>query len=60
LELLAYMEIGALAYLSDEGAIGDAVSANLPTSQFRRVWIYEALMRRVPLSFTIGEPVRED
>lgn len=46
----AYCQIGKLAHLTDEPSIRATVQRYLPESQFRRVWIYEGLLRRVALS----------
>jgi hypothetical protein len=47
LELLAYVENGEVAHQSDVDQITEIVARLLPTSQFRRVWVYEGLLRRI-------------
>ena len=50
LELLAYIENGEMAHLNAEREITEIVNRWLPGSQFRRVWVYEGLLRRIALS----------
>jgi hypothetical protein len=52
LELLAYIENGEMAHMADAARITEIVERLLPTSQFRRVWIFEGLLRRVGLCLT--------
>jgi hypothetical protein len=52
LELLAYVDFGELAHLSAPDEITAIVNQHLPGSQFRRVWIYEGLLRHVALRFS--------
>jgi hypothetical protein len=51
LELLAYVDFGELAHLGAAEEIAAIVNQLLPGSQFRRVWVYEGLLRRVGLRF---------
>lgn len=51
LELLAYCHAGELAFVADPAALEAATVEHLPTSQFRRVWIYEGLIDRVSRVF---------
>jgi hypothetical protein len=50
LELLAYVENGEMAHLNAEREIREVVNRWLPGSQFRRVWVFEGLLRNVSLS----------
>jgi hypothetical protein len=52
LELLAYVENGEMAHLADAARITEVVERLLPKSQFRRVWVYEGLLRQVGLCLT--------
>jgi hypothetical protein len=52
LELLAYVENGEIAHLNDAARITEVVERLLPTSQFRRVWVFEGLLRQVGLCLT--------
>jgi hypothetical protein len=52
LELLAYVDQGELAHLNAPDEIAAVVSLHLPESQFRQVWVYEGLQRRVALRYS--------
>ena len=47
LELLAYVENGEVAHQDDAERIAEIAKRRLPGSQFRCVWVYEGLLRRV-------------
>ena len=51
LELLAYIDWGELAYANARDEITALVQQHLSSSQFRRVWVYEGLLRRVALRY---------
>jgi hypothetical protein len=50
LELLAYVEYGEMAHANAADEIAEVTLPSLPSSQFRRVWVYEGLHRRVGLT----------
>jgi hypothetical protein len=49
LDLLAYVHWGELAHANAADEIADVVTRHLFGSQFRQVWVYEGLLRRVAL-----------
>jgi hypothetical protein len=51
LELLAYVHWGELAHANAADEIASVVNRHLSGSQFRQVWVYEGLLRRVALRF---------
>jgi hypothetical protein len=51
LELIAYLEFGELAHARSEGDLKELVTCILPSSRFRRVWVFEQLLRRNVLVF---------
>jgi hypothetical protein len=46
LELLAYADRGELSSANDLPALREAVKVHLPGSAFRRVWVFEEMLRR--------------
>jgi hypothetical protein len=52
LNLLAYVDWGELAHINAADEIAAVVSQHLAGSQFRQVWVYEGLLRRVALRFS--------
>jgi hypothetical protein len=52
LELLAYADRGELSFANDLPALSEAVELHLPGSAFRRVWVFEEMLRRATL---VGE-----
>ena len=52
LDLLAYVHWGELAHMNATDEIVTVVNRYLPGSQFRQVWLYEELLRRVALRFS--------
>lgn len=47
LDLLAYKQVGELAFIDDVNRLTAAVVTYLPTSAFRNVWAYECMTHRV-------------
>ncbi len=55
LELLAYKELGEFSHLGEAEMVARSIQQALPSSQFRRVWVFEERLRRVACYPSRGE-----